>query len=348
MKTLLISFSDNSDHQDVLYSMYQQFEQDPDVYAMGIVNPKYPIEATPQVRFVKAPPKPGVCKQTFNLKELFSILRFVRGKKIERLYFESLHVWNLPLILLKPKGCKAYQVIHDAIPHVGDKQEKMVDIMNRLVAKMADCIILRNEKYADFFCDRYSLPPSRLKVLRLWRSWPEYSPLRHTGRVLFFGRINAYKGAENLLQIVKQCPEIPFDVVGRVDDGMQGVVDQLSACPNVTINANYVTNAQMDEYFRNADWLILPYKSATQSGVVIDAYKFSRPVIAFGVGDIPNQIEDGQTGFLIEPGDIEKFVQTLKENIGNAAQYANSAYQYGFSMYGTVNAKERFIQAVMR
>lgn len=58
----------------------------------------------------------------------------------------------------------------------------------------------------------------------------------------------------------------------------------------------------MIDYFHGSDWSILPYTSATQSGVIVDSYRLSRPVIAFNVGAISEQIEGGVTGFLIEAG----------------------------------------------
>lgn len=58
----------------------------------------------------------------------------------------------------------------------------------------------------------------------------------------------------------------------------------------------YVSDEEMKNYFVNCDWVILPYNSASQSGVIIDAYKYSRPVISFEVGAIVEQIIDGKSG----------------------------------------------------
>lgn len=69
----------------------------------------------------------------------------------------------------------------------------------------------------------------------------------------------------------------------------------------------------MIEEFKCADWVVLPYSNATQSGVITDACRYARPVISFNVGAIKEQIEDGKTGFLIKAGDIDGFANKVNE-----------------------------------
>jgi len=51
--------------------------------------------------------------------------------------------------------------------------------------------------------------------------------------------------------------------------------------------------------------VVLPYRSATQSGIAQIAYRFQRPVIASSVGGLPECIDDGRTGILVSPRDPE-------------------------------------------
>ena len=209
----------------------------------------------------------------------------------------------------------------------------MVDLMNKAVVKFADTIVLRNKMYIQDMIDRYGISAERVKYLELWRRYPSYTPPVHSGRVLFFGRINPYKGADNLLEIVRLCPNIQFDVIGRVDPQMQEVVDRLAKEKNVKLNNDYVTDEEMREAFINCDWAIVPYNSASQSGIIIDAYKYSRPVVAFSVGAIPEQVDVNRSGYLVEAGNNEKFADKLKvavklsvDEYDTMSQYA---YQYG-------------------
>lgn len=348
-KVLLVTFSDNADHQDTLFGMYEEMRKrsDWDAYLLCIKTPKVELQQSERTWLADCPERPGVTKKTFNLPLLFSIIHRIRREHFDAIYFESLHTWNLPIMMMSGKA-KTYQVIHEVIPHDGDSQAKKVDLMNKTVVKFADTIVLRNKTFILDMIDRYRISPDRVKYMELWRRYPDYTAPVHNSRVLFFGRINPYKGADNLLEIVRLCPSIQFDVVGRVDPQMQGVVDQLAQEKNVKLNNDYVADTEMRNAFINSDWVIVPYNSASQSGIIIDAYKYGRPVIAFAVGAIPEQIDDNKSGFLIEAGNNQKFAAKLKETMQlSTEQYdvmSRDAYQYGSKKYATSGAVERFVE----
>lgn len=347
-KVLLVTFSDNADHQDTLFGMYEEMRKrsDWDTYLLCIKTPKVELQQSDRIWLVDCPERPGVTKKTFNLPLLLSIIHRVRKEHFDAIYFESLHIWNLPIMMMAGKA-RTYQVIHEVIPHEGDSQVKMVDLMNKAVVKFADTIVLRNKTYIQDMIDRYGISAGRVKYLELWRRYPAYTSPVHSGRALFFGRINPYKGADNLLEIVRLCHDIQFDVIGRVDPQMQKVVEQLAKEKNVKLNNDYVTDEEMREAFINCDWAIVPYNSASQSGIIIDAYKYSRPVIAFAVGAIPEQVDADKSGYLVTAGDNEKFADKLKEaaklSLGEYDAMSRYAYQYGCKKYATSGAVERFV-----
>ena len=347
-KVLLVTFSDNADHQDTLFGMYEEMRNrsDWDAYLLCIKTPKVELQKSDHTWLVDCPERPGVTKKTFDLPLLVSIIHRIRKEHFDAIYFESLHTWNLPIMMAGKT--KTYQVIHEVIPHEGDSQVKMVNLMNKAVVKFADTIVLRNKTYIQDMIDRYGISADRVKYLELWRRYPAYTTPVHSGRVLFFGRINPYKGADNLLEIVRLCPNIQFDVVGRVDSQMQGIVDQLAKEKNVKLNNDYVTDAEMREAFVNCDWVIVPYNSASQSGIIIDAYKYSRPVIAFAVGAIPEQVDANKSGYLVTAGDNKKFADKLKDaaklSLDEYDMMSQYAYQYGCKKYATSGAVERFVE----
>lgn len=348
-KVLLVTFSDNADHQDTLFGMYEEMRNrnDWDAYLLCINTPKVNLKQSDHTWLVDCPKRPGVTKKTFNFPLLLSIIYRIRKKKFDAIYFESLHTWNLPIMMMSGKT-RTYQVIHEVIPHEGDSQAKMVDLMNKVVVKIANTIVLRNKTYIHDLLDHYDISANRVKYLELWRRYPGYTCPVHSGRVLFFGRINPYKGADNLLEIVRLCPDIQFDVIGRVDPQMKDIVWQLAKEKNVKLNNDYVTDDEMREAFINCDWAIVPYNSASQSGIIIDAYKYSRPVIAFAVGAIPEQVEAEKSGYLVEAGNNEEFADKLKEAMKlSTDEYdamSGHAYQYGSMKYATSGAVERFVE----
>lgn len=348
MKILLVTFSDNADHQDTLFGLYEEMLKNSniEVYLLAIIDPRVPLKKSNHTWLVDCPRRPGIEKKTFDLVTLSSIIRKIRREDFDVIYFESLHVWNVAIMTMAGKKPHKFQVIHEVIPHEGDSQVKGVDFMNKIVCKVADTVVLRNKKYIQDMEKRYSIRPDRVKYLELWRRYPDYTSPVYKHRVLFFGRINPYKGAENLLQIVKSCPDIQFDVIGRVDPQMDEVVQSLHKEKNVYINNGYVSENAMRSAFVNADWVIIPYKSASQSGVIIDAYKYSRPVIAFDVGAISEQIEDGRSGYLVEAGDIPIFVERIKDALAlpkdKYEAMCRNAYKFGLHKYAAGGAVDRF------
>lgn len=353
-KVLLITFSDNADHQDITFglfeSLYQAKRSDCSVWVMGINSPKVSVLNTPHTHLVDCPKRPGIEKKTFDLKTLWSIIKWINIEKFDIIFFETLHVWNLAIMKFCHKRARIYQMLHDLIPHAGDKQEKSVHIMNKVVCKMADYIVLANQKYIPQVTEIYGVDAERVRFIDMWRRFPVYTQPMYTQRVLFFGRLNPYKGIDNLLEIAKLCPEIQFDVVGRVDPKVQELLDQIKCLPNVTTNNRYVTDEEMANAFIQADWILLPYNSATQSGVVIDGYRYGRPCIAFQVGAIAEQVSDGKSGFLIEPGDNHAFAKKLRDAVKmDQEEYAalsKATYEFGVEKYSAVGAVDRFLRLI--
>ena len=350
MRILLVTFSDNADHQDTVFGLYEQLKSVYETYLLAIKTPKVSLDQSDHTWLVNCPKRPGIELKTFDVFTLHSIIRRIKRTKFDVVYFESLHVWNVAIMKALGKSVRKYQVIHEVIPHEGDKQVKGVDFMNKVVCKVADIIVLRNQKYVQEMINQYGIASDRVRYLELWRRYPDYTQPVHEKRVLFFGRINPYKGADNLLEIVKRCPEIRFDVIGRVDPQMKLIVDELGKQNNVNLNNDYVSDDEMREAFVHSDWIIVPYNSASQSGIIIDAYKYSRPVIAFDVGAISEQVDDGNSGYLIEAGNNDMFALKLKEvldmDLSVYDKMCSYAYDYGCKKYSASGAVKRFRELI--
>jgi glycosyltransferase involved in cell wall biosynthesis len=228
-------------------------------------------------------------------------------------------------------------MIHDVIPHEGDHGVNRVDFMNWVVCKLSNEIIICNKKYKQNLCERYSVDDNRVKTINLWERFPSFSSSIRTRRILFFGRLNPYKGVDNLLEIVKICSDLQFIIVGKTDPQISEIIKELSKHDNIKINSKYIPDEIIPEIFSNADWVILPYNTATQSGVILEAYKNSKPVIAFNVGAISEQIEDGLSGYLVPAKDVSEFVTVLRKamaiNDDEYLKFCENAYSYGFRKF---------------
>lgn len=135
--------------------------------------------------------------------------------------------------------------------------------------------------------------------------------------ILFFGYIRAYKGLDILIdampEILKQI-KLKLVVVGEAyenDDKYKKQIEKLGLSNNIILNTDYVPNDEVGKYFSAADVVVLPYKSATQSGIVQIAYNFDKPVIATDVGGLAEVVLNEKTGFIVEPDSPEKLAEAV-------------------------------------
>lgn len=127
--------------------------------------------------------------------------------------------------------------------------------------------------------------------------------------LLFFGFIREYKGLRYLIQslplILKHFPVHlllagePWEDIGPY----QALIEKLQLERSVTLHAQYIPNENVATYFAAADLVVVPYTSATQSGIVQLAYGFRKPVVVGKVGGIPEAVVHGRTGYLVPPRD---------------------------------------------
>lgn len=346
-KLCLITFSNNADHQNVIYSMYKALKDKIDVYTIGIVNPKSDSACFDEHNiYCNCPKRPGIGKGTFRLDALFSLAGKIRKEKITHLYFESQHLWNAALMALCPQ-CRKIVAVHDVISHDGNKA---MDLSNYVTCQMADHIILRNKMFVEELSHRCKVPLEKITCLEPWRDFPAYSEPQNTGNFLCFGRIRKYKGFDKLLQIVSNTPEISYRIVGEPDKESRPFVERLKQCDNAIVVDKEVSDQEMNQELANADWLVLPYAAATQSGVIVDAFSHARPVIAFDVGAISEQIVDGYNGRLIPEGDIDAFVCAVRDAHSYTEEelkkYSENAYWFAYERYSAESAANSFLEAL--
>jgi len=130
--------------------------------------------------------------------------------------------------------------------------------------------------------------------------------------LLFFGLIKPYKGVDVLLDVLKQAiqriPDLKLIIAGAVYGDQKRYTSQirrLGLDSHVETHFQYVTDAEVASFFTRSQVCVLPYKTATQSGVIATSYSFDVPVIASDVGGLGEYISDGITGFLVPPDDPE-------------------------------------------
>ena len=135
--------------------------------------------------------------------------------------------------------------------------------------------------------------------------------------LLFFGLIRPYKGLDVLLDAMRELKDqdVYLSVVGEPwmkNDVVQQMLDDAGSS-NIESRLEYVSNAEAAKYFSRADAVVLPYKSATGSGVVALAYSYGKPVLATSVGGLNDAVIESKTGWLVPPNSPEKLAEAIKK-----------------------------------
>jgi glycosyltransferase involved in cell wall biosynthesis len=163
------------------------------------------------------------------------------------------------------------------------------------------------------------------------------------GRVLlFFGYVRPYKGVGVLLdafaEIVRSM-DATLLVVGEIYEGRDRYAArtrELGIENRVRMIDRYVPNEEVEKYFAAADLVVLPYLSATQSGVAQIAYGFDKPVVVTSVGGLGEVVEDGVTGYVVPPNDAAAlsaavrrfFDEGAEERMGRAVAEAKDRFSW--------------------
>lgn len=237
--------------------------------------------------------------------------QFVRSLKPDVLHLVGVSLraaWALPELRQIPMVLS----IHDPEPHA-EEQDWRGNLARRLTFGRAARFILHNEALREPFCTHHRVSASRvdvtpLGILNIFREWITRHEPEDDHTVLFFGRLSRYKGLETLYQaaplVTERVPGVCFVVAGRAVAGyIPPLAPVLSNGASVELHEGYVSNAQAACLFQRATVVVCPYIDATQSGVVLTAYAFGKPVIATQVGGLAEYVFDGVTGMLVPPGD---------------------------------------------
>ncbi len=136
--------------------------------------------------------------------------------------------------------------------------------------------------------------------------------------LLFFGYVRPYKGLDTLLQalaLLGDSPRCQLVVAGEIwgDAAAWGeLAEQLGISGRVRVENHYIAEDEVATYFAAADLVVLPYRSATGSGVVRLAHSHGRPVLVTRTGALPDAVEEGVTGYVVPAEDPEALAQAIR------------------------------------
>lgn len=174
--------------------------------------------------------------------------------------------------------------------------------------------------------------------------------------LLFFGFVREYKGLKYLIQalprITERCEDVRLFVVGDFGgaenrEAYERLMEENGVRSHITICDGYIPDREIEKFFAACDLVVLPYVSATQSGIVQIAYGFEKPVVVTNVGGLPDVVEDGKTGYVVEPQNpmvlADAVVRYFKENRKEEFEENVKKEAYRFDWDRMVETVERLV-----
>ena len=140
----------------------------------------------------------------------------------------------------------------------------------------------------------------------------------HAKIILFFGIIEPRKGVMPLIRafahVHAQVPEAFLLIVGKAFEDVDQYyreIRRLEISDHLLFRNEYIPLDEIPTLFSIVDVFVAPYLAGWNSGAIATAYAHGKPVIASSIGGIIEVIEDGQTGFLIPPGDEKALARAI-------------------------------------
>jgi len=220
-------------------------------------------------------------------------------------------------VLFGPLECLCYRLlsrrfiftVHNLLPH--DRHSVVNRFLFQLVYALPHTLVVHTRRMQEQLQDEWKVPASRIVHMehgiddlpanpRPWQPDPE-------GRVrlLIFGAVLRYKGVDTLLRSLDHLKGLPISlsIVGQCRDPIyreeiQQLIGRALVLHKVNWRQVYIPEDEVQEVFEQADAVVLPYRHIDQSGVLLTAYRFGIPVLAFDVGAFADYITEC-TGILV-------------------------------------------------
>ncbi len=308
--------------------LYDNLRLDHDAYVVSFTRlyPSLLFPGKTQMNVSRDPVKNTPSRQIIDSVNPFSWLRAVRWISQPRRRPDMVvFVWWNPFfgvcygamarMLRRRTGASIVFVCENVVSH----ENRFVDrFLTRFALASADYFMVLSGVVANRVHSLFPRTPVRQAALPIYDCYAPSGVERDVIReslgltrptLLFFGYVREYKGLAYLLRAMPQIlreVDVELLVVGEFYDDRSKydrIIDDLNLGERVRVVAEHVPDESVGDYFAAADVAVLPYVSATQSGITQIALASGLPVISTDVGGLPEVVRDGETGYIVKPED---------------------------------------------
>jgi glycosyltransferase involved in cell wall biosynthesis len=242
------------------------------------------------------------------------------GVDIAHILLGSGEIWMAVLACLL-RDLPVVSTMREPQPNIKDyPPASVVRAANRLLTGGSEVIIVNGKNHVAILRERYRVPASRICYVPLGprttaARWSTRPVPEEPGTILFFGHVRPRKGLEYLVRaqpiITHHVPHARIVIAGRGQEELERCQKMIRDGTRFEIHEGFIPSDVVTELFQRASLVVLPYISASTSGILMTAYVFGKPVVATRVGSLPEYVEDGVTGLLVPPADVEQLADTI-------------------------------------
>ncbi len=282
-----------------------------------------------------------------SIKFLLELKRIIKENNVNKIFIYLDNHWFNSLLSHAFKDIDYTVWVHDPVLHLGErKNAKIIRYMNskNFFPNVKNFIVSYGDAKREL-SKKYKINLNNIYVVWL----PELPEMefvdlknRHTEiqyDLMFFGRIEKYKGINLLINTVKDMKDINLLIIGRGKEDKK-VKEITEKCSNISFINEYVENYKLAEYINKSNLVILPYKEATGTQTIQIANYYNKPVIVNKVGSFKEYVVNGINGYIMD--DYTK--QCIKETIEKASKFKinrkeiEEFFNEKFSITRTVNS----------
>ena len=330
---------------DVDLSYLHEAQGMADITYIMEVNPRFLTGPAFHIKTIY--PKSGLFKATDIYPEFSSLCYFINSEKfyvlntcgrfwmlksfwtnfllllfLLRNRFDIIHlVWppNIYEFILYFLKDKMLLTVHDPFPHSG-LDTTIVRLRRKVAFRLIPRFIILNKAQRQAFLDFYRLKPSKVTDSRLscytylHTVTPDWTDVgAPESYILFAGKISPYKGLDYLLpameKVHKACPDCHLVVAGGGKYHFD--ISRYQCLDHIDIRNRFIPDSQLVALIKNCAFMVCPYTDATQSGVIMSAYAFFKPVIATNVGGLPEMVRNDCYGLIIKEKDTDALADAI-------------------------------------
>ncbi len=248
---------------------------------------------------------------TINPLSWIRTARAIRAWKPDVLVMKYWMSWFAPSLgyVARHAGCRSVVVLDNVIPHEAHWFDKP---LTRYFLRGCTGFVSMSQQVQE---DLLQLRPDAPHVLLphpIYSHFGPRMPREEAARLLgmdpslktllFFGLIRDYKGLDILLETFRDLPaDYQLAIAGEPYGSFekyQKIIDTLPGRGRVHVFPDYIRDSEVKKFFSVADVAVLPYRSATQSGISAIACHFGVPMIVTDVGGLKNTIGARGTGIV--------------------------------------------------